>query len=171
MSYVTSILFNTEGDELVNQVIYPYFSPRAGSTPSDPPVIRARKLESNEVAIQLQYATGTVSSGAPKSLELMGGTTDYTVTASKTAKLILVIKATSASVQFKVWQSDSADTASGTAKYTYTTTSMSTNDIVTVCPEWDTTEATFAAAKYITIEITAGSNLEVLHAAVIETPV
>ena len=134
--------------------------------------MRSIKLEDTDTPIDLTFGAQTVSQGAPKSLELLTDLSDYTVTTGKTAKLVLILGGNSGQVdvQFKVWESSSADTATGTAKYTYAGDKLDSLNLITVSPDWDAIPKTFAAGKYITIEVTStGDSVSVLGATVIES--
>jgi hypothetical protein len=163
-------------DELADQISYPYWPPARVFTSNGfnfNPIIRSRKLETEDKTRFLFHEGGTISQGSPESLEQITDVSDYTVTTDKTAKVILILESNSGNCQFKVWQTDSADdvsTGSPVTKYTYAGTDFDDNQLMTVCPEWDVTEKTFAAGKYITIEVTSGgTSLEVVGAVVIES--
>lgn len=160
-----------EDEELANQLSYPYYFPGAlADSDGITPIVKSRKLETGDKDIILQSVAATITQGTPKSLLFLGGTTGYTVTTGKTAKLILLLSSNSTQAQFKVWESSIVDTAAGIAKYTYSALQFGSLSLLTVCPEWDVTEKTFAAGKYITIEVTtAGDAVKVLSAAVIES--
>ena len=167
-------IFEEEG--LANQLAYPLWSPSSLGTASGfdgSPIIRSRKLEDTDVVRHLFHEGGTITNGSPESLETITGIADYTVTSGKTAKLILLLRSNTTDCQFKVWQTDAADdvaTGSPVTKYTYAGTDFDSAILMTVCPDWDVTELTFAASKYITIEVTSGSgSLRVMGAAVIES--
>lgn len=176
MSYIQGILFNEDGDDLTNQLEYAFWPPSRLFNSNGfnfAHIIRKRKLETNQKPVFLFHEGGRVTQGTPESLETITNIADYTVTASNTAKLILILESNSTGCQFKVWQTDNADdvsTGSPVTKYTYAGTDFDDNKLMTVCPEWDTSEKTFAANKYITIEVTStGDSLEVVAAVVIET--
>ncbi len=160
-------------DDLSNLVSYPLYLPQAGTTTAAANNVslltRYRKLEEGDVVRILEH-DAVINQGSPKSLQQLTDLSDYTVTSGKTAKLILILRTGSADAQFKVWESSAADTASGTAKYTYAGNGFDSGHLITVCPEWDVTEKTFAASKYITIEVTSsGDNVSVTQAIVIES--
>ena len=107
---------------------------------------------------------GAVSNGSPQSLELTSSVADYQVTTGKTAKVVIILESGSLETQFKIWESNSANSATGTTKFTYAGTQFSSSTIFTV------PELSFAASKYITIEVTSSSDsLSVLSAFAIES--
>jgi len=167
----------TEGDddELSNFISYVIWT--IGVSDSDSfnggPITRNRTLANTDKPLMLTNGGGTnvsVNQGTPLSLHKLTDDSDYTVTTGKTAKLFLILKSSSVSCQFKIWESSTTNTASGIAKYTYAGNQFNAGRLITVCPEWDLTEKTFAAGKYITIEVTSsGDSVTVEQAMVIES--
>lgn len=168
-----SIIPSDGDDDLANQITYPLYIPGSKMilTSTINTIIRSLKLEDTDTTKLLTFdGTSITQTGGAKSLHNLSGLGDYSVTPGKTAKLILILESLTVDCQFKVWESPSADTASGTAKYTYTGNEFDGTSLITVCPDWDITPKTFAATKFITIEVTSsGDSLEVLAAIVVES--
>jgi hypothetical protein len=162
-----------EDDELSNLLLYPLYSASQAVTTGTglQTIQRSLKLADTDVVKMLTFGGVTIVNGAPKSLEGLTDLVDYQVTSGKTAKLILILSGVGTTDnQFKVWESAAADTASGTAKYTYAGTNLENLGLITISPEWDIVQLTFAASKYITIEVTSTSDsVRVVQAVVIES--
>lgn len=161
-----------EDDELANQLTYPIYSVNAitilsGTNSVAPTIIRNRKLEDTDVTRILTVAGGgTVSTDV--SLDDLTDLADYTVTSGKTAKVILVLRSATNDTTFNIREGASSGDITGTIKYAYSGAGFDTTALLTVCPDWDVTELTFAATKHIVIDIVVGS-LYVVSAMVIES--
>ena len=70
-----------------------------------------------------------------------------------------------------MWEmSNDVSTGSVTTKYTYAGNEFSANSLSTVCPEWNRIEKTFAAGRYITIDVTSTGDSLTAYSVVIENP-
>lgn len=158
--YMLSIIAGADG-ELVG-VTYPYYTPTsAHGTNSDNNsaiMTRTRELQVNDVVRLLGHATGLLGVGTIESMRLLTDQSQrYTVTPGTTAKLIMILSSL-ATTRFRIWETDNADSiAGGVLKYEYDQGGFTNNRLVTICPEWDIPEKTFAAGKYITIEVVTGT--------------
>lgn len=165
---VVSIVF----DALTNSLQYPLYLPAPFSTFSVTTqfILRTLKLADTDKVKTLTYSGSNAqitNTGGPKSLEGLTDLANYAVTTGKTAKLILILASSSVSCQFKVWESGTADTASGIAKYTYAGGEFNQNIWMTISPDWDLTPKTFAAGKFITVEVTSTNDVVTVIGAVI----
>lgn len=81
------------------------------------------------------------------------------------------MKSTTLDTEFRIREGATDTDVTGTIKYSYAgNTVLNTINLITVCPEWDVTEKTFAAGKHMVLEITSTSDsIQVVYAAVIES--
>jgi hypothetical protein len=134
-----------------------------------------RTLESGETYKRLML-DDVYDFAAEKSLRNMDDTA-YTVPTGHTAKLIMTVRQSlGSSGQTVVYETGTVDDITGgTIKYNATSIAelnLSSQDLLSISPEWHQTEKTFAAGKYITLTMAnAGDTGSVLNAMVIEAAV
>jgi hypothetical protein len=159
-----------EDDELSNFVSYPVWSPNANvdiaASYNVAPLFRNRKLETTDKVLVL--ASGANLSTTPFSLHQLTDEADYTVSTDKTSKLVIILRSGTNNTTFDIKEDSSANAGTGTVKYNYGGTDFDVDNLMTVCPDWDLTEKTFATGKYITVDIIAGS-ATIMAAFVIES--
>ena len=110
---------------------------------------------------------GNVTASNTGSLHLIQTNSNYHVTSTGRLKLVVQVRASLASMTFKVWKSTSVDSATGTTIYDMTNSTLAGSDTITT----HVLDVAVTANDYINIENNNGSgNLNTIRAWFVEYP-
>jgi len=161
MSYMLASLFGEESEDMADSFTYPvghliqHF--RSSSSVTYRTFQLPRRTYLREDGNKVVPRTGNVSlSSTPYGLRRPGASSAYAVPSGRSARLFMLLESRASDGRFDVWESDSADSATGTRKINYTASDFDNNLLTSVIPEWSDPEITFGAGKYINVRETNG---------------
>ena len=126
------------------------------------PIINTIEILDTDVVIPLGFNGAISDTVGPKSLHRISDSTNYSVTAGKSAKLIVVFIPTTSTPVIEIIEDTAADAGTGAIKHT--TPALTLNVPVTVVIE------NFAASRFVTFKVTtSGDIMRVVSAVVIES--